>query len=60
MKRKFTVEKMAFPVDGYNYNVMVWNSLDGVNFYHCGIGKYCKTEKEAAEYIEQYKNRMGE
>ena len=56
VKHKYEIEKPAFPVDGYNYNVKVLISIDGgENFYYCGIGKFCKTEEEAAEYIEQHK-----
>ncbi len=26
---KCTIEKLAFPIDGYTYNVMEWHSVDG-------------------------------
>lgn len=56
VKHKYNIEKTAFPIDGYNFNVQVLISVDGgKNFYYCGIGKFCKTEEEAAEYIAQYK-----
>ena len=49
--RKYTVEKLHFPVDGYNYIVMLWKSVDGGrNFYHCGHSKYFVTEAEALQY----------
>lgn len=50
---KCTIEKLAFPVSGYRYNVMEWRSIDGgQNFWHCGHGRYCKTLKEANQYAE--------
>lgn len=56
IKHKYHIEKPAFPIDGYKFNVQVLISVDGgENFYHCGIGKFCKTEEEAMEYIAQYK-----
>ena len=56
VKHKYNIEKTAFPIDGYNFNVQVLISVDGgKSFYYCGIGKFCKTEEEAAEYIAQYK-----
>ena len=34
--------------------VLLWTSLDGgKTFYHCGVGKYCKTLEEAEEYKQQ-------
>lgn len=36
---KCTIEKMAFPVDGYAYNVQEWRSVDGGEvFAYCGRG----------------------
>lgn len=56
IKHKYHIEKPAFPIDGYNFNVQVWISVDGgKTFCYCGIGKFCKTEDEAVEYIEKYK-----
>lgn len=56
IKHKYTIERLAFPIDGYNFDVQVLISVDGgERFGYCGIGKFCKTEKEAAEYIEQHK-----
>ena len=50
--RKYTVEKLHFPVDGvYNFYVMEWASVDGgATFYHCGYSKYFRTEAEALQY----------
>ena len=50
MYKKVTIEKMSFPVNEYIYNAMSWFSLDEINWYHCGFGKYCKTLKEAQNY----------
>ena len=50
---KCTIEKLAFPIDGYTYNVMEWHSVDGgKNFWHCGHGRYCRTLREAERYAE--------
>jgi len=58
MTAKYIIEKTSFPLDGkYNYNVQKWLSLDGVNFYYCGLGKFCKTRKEAKDYIKADKER---
>ena len=56
VKHEYNIEKTAFPNDGYNFNVQVLIRVyGGKSFYYCGIGKFCKTEEEAAEYIAQYK-----
>ena len=50
---KCTIEKMAFPVDGYAYNVQEWRSVDGGEvFAYCGHGRYCRTLLEAEQYAE--------
>lgn len=50
---KCTIEKLAFPVDGYTYNVMEWRSVDGgKNFWHCGHGRYFRTLLDAERYAE--------
>ena len=50
---KCTIEKMAFPVDGYAYNVQEWRSVDGGEvFAYCGHGRYCRTLREAEQYAE--------
>lgn len=57
--RKFKIEKLAFPVDGFHYNVSVWISVDsGETFAYCGIGKFCKTRKECKRYIADYKREI--
>lgn len=49
--KKRKIEKLSFPVDGYNYNVMEWRSVDGgKTFWYCGYGKFCKTLEEAEQY----------
>lgn len=30
-------------------------SIDGENYYYCGIGKFCKTRNEITEYIDRFK-----
>lgn len=55
IQRRYNVEKLSFPVDGYEYNVQVLLSIDGgKNFYYCGIGKFCKTEQECQDFIGKY------
>lgn len=50
---KCKIEKLAFPVDCYNYNVSEWRSIDGgETFWYCGHGKFCKTLQEAEEYAK--------
>ena len=50
---KCSIEKLAFPVDGYTYNVMEWRSVDGGEvFAYCGHGRYCRTLHEAEQYAE--------
>ena len=52
--RKVTIEELTFPLDNvYHYNAMLWFSLDDVNYYHSGFGKYCKTLEEAEEYKKE-------
>lgn len=37
--------------DGYRYDAQVITSVDGgKTFWHCGVGRFCKTEEEAEEY----------
>lgn len=56
IKRKYTVERLSFcPYDGMEWNAMVWISVDGgENYYHCGIGKYCKTREAAEAFCAEY------
>lgn len=57
IKRKYNIEKLHFPVDGiYNYNAQVFISVDGKNYYYCGIGKFTRTEEDAQNYITEYEN----
>lgn len=61
VKRKYNIEKLNFPVDGYEYNAQVYISIDGgKSYYYCGIGKFTKTEQEAKEYCKQYEAEHAE
>ena len=52
--RKYTVEQLHFPVDGYMYIVKTITSVDGgETFYYCGVSKYFKTEAEARRYAAE-------
>lgn len=53
MKTKVHIHKLAFPVDGYQYNAQKWFSLDGENYYYTGHGKYFRTLAEAEAYKEE-------
>lgn len=46
---KYVLEKIE-PVHGYKYSVKVLRTIDRVNYYNCGCGKYFKTEKDAQAY----------
>ena len=51
---KCVIEKLHFPVDGYEYNVQIWTSVDGgKNFWYCGFGKYFRTEEEAKKWAAE-------
>nr|DAP73887.1 MAG TPA: hypothetical protein [Caudoviricetes sp.] len=47
------IEKLYFPVQGYNYNAQIWRSIDGKKFYYCGFGKYFHTLSEAESYKKE-------
>jgi len=56
--RRYALEKLNFPVDGYTFIVKTLTSVDGGNtFYYCGISKYFKTEAEAIVYKAQLEGR---
>lgn len=61
IQRKYKIEKNSFPIDGvYNYNAQVWLSVDGgKSFYYCGIGKFCKTLKDAEAFCGIYESEHG-
>ena len=46
---KYVLEKIE-PVHGYKYSVKVLRTIDRVNYYNSGCGKYFKTEKDAQAY----------
>ena len=50
------IEKLNFPVDGDRiYDAKILRSVDGgKTWWYAGTGKFCKTEKEAQEYINNY------
>lgn len=60
IKRKYNIEKLAFPVDGkYNFNAQVLTSVDGENYYYCGIGKFVETVQDAIIYFTEYEKNIG-
>lgn len=61
VQRRYNVEKLSFPIDGYEYDVQVFLSADGgKTFRHCGIGELCNTEQECQDYIAKYKAEHSE
>ena len=55
---QYMIEKLHFPVDGYQFIVSTLTSVDcGKNFYYCGNSKYFKTEQEALQYKEKLEGR---
>lgn len=49
--RKAVIKKQSFPIDGYEYDVQIWRSIDGGKTYcYCGCGRFCRTEAEAQAY----------
>ena len=53
MLEKKKIEKLSFPVDGYNYNVQIVRSVDGgKTWWYTGFGKYFRTLEEAQEYAK--------
>lgn len=48
---KVYISELAYPVDGYTYNVQITRSVDGgKTYWYCGCGKYCKSLEEANAY----------
>lgn len=52
MKNRYEIKKLDFTIDGgYNYDVQIWSSTDGgETYFHCGLGKFCRTLEEALAY----------
>lgn len=49
--RKYELESLHFPVDGYLFLVKMITSVDGgKTFYYCGNSKYFKTREEAEDW----------
>jgi len=46
MKNRAVIKKTGF--DDYRYNVQQWTKVDG-EWCYCGVGKFCKTLKEARQ-----------
>ena len=43
-----TTENVEYP-----YNVQIWTSVDGNDWYYSGNGKFCKTLEEAESFANQ-------
>ena len=58
--RKYQLEALHFPVDGYLFLVKTITSIDGgKTFYYCGNSKYFKTEQEAQAYMAEQERADG-
>lgn len=51
-KNKIKVKVIKDKYAGFKYNVQVWRSADGKNFYYSGYGRFCKDKKEVKAYIK--------
>lgn len=47
---RLEIHELFFPVDGYKFNVQIWRSVDGNNWYYCGDGKYFRTIEEVLNF----------
>lgn len=55
---QYQLERLHFPVDGYEFIVKTTTSVDGgQTFYYCGNSKYFRTATEAAAYIDQQEGK---
>ena len=49
--KKLIIERLHFPVDGYQFIVKTLVSVDGGQmYYYCGSSRYFKTYTEAVKY----------
>lgn len=54
MQKKYKIEKTN--VAGFRYNVQQWFSLDGMNWFYSGYGRFCLNEEEVINYITKEGN----
>lgn len=49
--KRYQVEALAYPVDGYTHMVKTLTSVDGGrSFYYCGNSRYFRAKQEAEEH----------
>ena len=54
-KARLEIHELHFPVDGYNFNVQVWRSIDnGQTWWYAGEGKYFRTIQEVLTYQSEF------
>ena len=54
-QERLEIHELAFPVDGYKFDVQIWRSIDnGQTWYYCGCGKYFRTIKEVLQFQSEF------
>lgn len=48
VKRKVIIDKLRLPVDGFMYDVKLLTSVDGINYYYAGFGRFARNRDDAA------------
>ena len=44
----------------YSYNVQIFRSLNGRDWFYTGQGRYCRSWQEVRQYLEASRLRWGE
>ena len=56
-QKRLEIHELAFPVDGYRFNVQIWQSIDnGKTWYYAGQGKYFQTIQEVLNFQHEFLN----
>lgn len=48
---KYKIETLAEEMHGFKYQVKIYTSIDGVNWYYSGNGKFFKSIEAAKSWI---------
>lgn len=46
--------------DGYSFNVQIFRSLNGREWFYTGCGRYCRNWQEVQQYLKKAHLRWGE